>query len=121
MRECVDCGFPLEAMELSACPKCDHDLGPRRVVELGILEVDIAHAGETWEQAKDKIDRAFDDAIYYRHAGLKIIHGYGSRTGISVIGPRARSYMRHLVEKTEGARFASDRHTEGASIIWLNR
>lgn len=121
MRECVDCGFPLEVMRISACPKCDHDLGPRRLVEQGMLEVDVAHAGETWEQAKDQIDRAFDHALHYRHAGLKIIHGYGSRTGISVIGPRAKSYLRHLAEETEGARFAPDRHTQGASIIWLNR
>lgn len=108
-------------MELSACPKCDYDSRPRRQVKLGVLEVDIAHTGETWEQAKAKIDRAFDDALYDRHAGLKIIHGYGSRTGSSVIGPRAKSYLRHLAEETAGARFTPDRHTQGASIIWLNR
>lgn len=118
---CNECGFPLEAMGLSICPKCDHDAGRGRFTDQGILEVDVAHAGETWEEAKAKIDRAFDDALYYRHAALKVIHGYGATSGRSVIGPRAKSYLRHLADETEGARFAGDRRTEGASIVWLNR
>lgn len=99
VRECVECGFPLEAMGVDDCPKCDHGSSPRRIAEQGILEVDIAHAGETWEEAKSKIDRAFDDALYYRHSALKVIHGYGSTSGRSVIGPRAKSYLRHLAEE----------------------
>lgn len=121
VRECVVCGFPLEAMGVDECPKCDHGSGASRVAEQGILEVDVAHAGETWEEAQYKIDQSFDDALYYRHSALKVIHGYGSTSGCSVIGPRAKSYLRHLAEECEGARFAADRRTEGASLIWLNR
>jgi len=72
---------------MNHCPKCD---GPAsREIREGVLEVDVAHAGETWEQAREKIVKALDQAIHYRHAGLKIVHGYGSTSGHSIIGPRA--------------------------------
>ena len=119
MRECSGCGFPLEAMGLSECPKCD-DYAPISRNTQGTLEIDIAHAGETWEQAKAKIDRALNDALYYNHKALKVIHGYGSSGGKGIIGSQARPYLRMLAERYEG-RFATDRNTPGASLIWLNR
>ena len=118
MRECPECGFPIDRFGGDHCPKCD-GLAPREVRQ-GMLEVDVAHAGETWEHAREKIVAALDEAIYYRHAGLKIVHGYGSRTGQSIIGPRATAFLRHLAEEV-GARYAGDRNNRGASIIWLNR
>lgn len=85
-----------------------------------MLEVDVVHAGESWMQAKEKIERALDHANFRRHKGLKIIHGYGSLSGSSVIAPQAIAYMRHLAEAQE-VRFSKDQHNPGASIIWLNR
>ena len=61
-----------------------------------------------------------DQAIHYRHTGLKIVQGYGSMSGHSIIGPRATAFLRHLAEEL-GGRYASDRNNRGASIIWLNR
>jgi len=119
MRECPECGFPLERNEVSRCPKCD-GVASRHTTQ-GIYEVDVAHAGETWEQAREKIIAALDDAMHYGHSGLKIVHGYGSTTaGDSIIGPRATAFLRHLAEDV-GGRYAGDRRNRGASIIWLNR
>lgn len=118
MQECPECGFPLDTFGVLACPKCDGV--PVRQTQQGMLEVDVAHAGETWEMARDKIEAALDQAILYRHAGLKIVHGYGSRSGQSIIGPRAVAYLRHLAEEV-GGRYAGDRNNRGASLIWLNR
>jgi hypothetical protein len=85
-----------------------------------LLEVDVAHAGESWQEAHATIIRALNDAINNNYKGLKIIHGYGSLTGEAVIGPRAIALMRHLAEE-EGGRFVKDQNNPGSSLIWLNR
>ena len=90
MRECAGCGFPLEAMGESSCPKCDY-VETRRETTQGVMTVDIAHSGESWEVALEKLKRALEDAVYYDHSCLKVIHGYGSGGRESVIGPLARS------------------------------
>ena len=118
MRECPGCGFPFDHFWENHCPKCDGP-APRDIRE-GLLEVDVAHAGETWEHAREKIEEALDQAIHYRHAGLKIVHGYGSMSGHSIIGPRAIAFFCYLAGEL-GGRYASDRNNRGASIIWLNR
>ena len=45
MRECPGCGFPIDRYGVSDCPKCDGPV-PRETMQ-GMLEVDVAHAGET--------------------------------------------------------------------------
>jgi len=125
MNDCPHCGFPFHKLDMDECPKCDDGKGahahPSKSPQQGILEIDIAHSGESWEMAKQKIERSLDDALYYKHSALKVIHGYGSSTGgESVIGPRAKAYLRHLAE-LHGGRFAPDRQTSGASLIWLNK
>lgn len=118
MNTCKHCGFPFDMWSTPVCPKCqtDGDVEGFRQV----LEIDVAHAGETWEQAREAIMRGLDQAIYERHKGLRVIHGYGSLTGAAVIAPRAISLMRHLAEQND-ARFTRDQKNEGVSIIWLNR
>ena len=52
MRLCPECDFPIDHFRMNHCPKCD---GPAsREIREGVLEVDVAHAGETWEQAREK-------------------------------------------------------------------
>jgi len=80
----------------------------------------VAHAGETWEEAREKILAALEQALDGGYRGLKIVHGYGSMTGSSVIGPRATAYLRHLADEV-GGRYAGDRRNRGASVIWLNQ
>lgn len=115
---CSQCGFPYDPAEEALCPKCQ--AGVDQLGWLSVLEIDVVHAGETWVLAKDKIVRGLDQAIFHRHKGLKIIHGYGSLSGSSVIAPQAIAYMRHLAEAHD-ARFSKDSNNPGASIIWLNR
>ena len=43
---------------MTVCPKCGESLRGRSLQ--GMLEVDVAHAGETWEVAREKILRAVD-------------------------------------------------------------
>lgn len=100
------------------CPKCDGVTAGR--IGRGILEVDVAHSGETWEEAREKILSAFDQAREGGYRGLKIIHGYGSTTGQAVIAPRATAYLRHLAEQVEG-RYTGDRRNQGASVLWFSR
>ena len=115
---CRQCGFPYDPAEMKVCPKCQ--TGADQFGYLPVLEVDVVHSGESWVIAKEKIERGLDQAIFHHHKGLKIIHGYGSLSGSSVIAPQAIAYMRHLAESHDG-RFAKDSKNPGASIIWLNR
>jgi len=100
------------------CPKCDYPLRGLRLK--GLLEVDVVHSGEDWHRARTKIEKAVDDALYEGHSGVKIIHGYGSTSGRSALGPRTISLMRSLAERTDG-RFTGDRNNPGAHLIWFNR
>ena len=118
MPACPHCGFPLDPSTHATCPKCEsavHGSG-----SLGVLEVDVCHAGERWEEAARKIEQAIERGMRWGHRGVKIVHGHGSSTGRAVIAPRAIALLRHLAETT-GGRFTRDRGNPGASIVWLNR
>lgn len=115
--ECSNCGFPLDPSRQQVCPKCENSIAGS--ASLGVLEADVCHAGENWEEAARKIERAIDQGIQWGHKGVKIIHGHGASTGRAVIAPRAVALMRKLAERT-GGRFSKDRQNPGASIVWLN-
>lgn len=116
-QECPSCGFPVDPERQDVCPKCEASIRVRS--GLGLLEVDVVHGGETWEEAERKTVEAIDRALHWGHAGVKIVHGHGATTGRSVIGPRAVALMRRLADRT-GGRFTKDRRTPGASLIWFN-
>ncbi len=118
MPDCPICGFPIDPSRHGVCPKCE-STGPAQG-SLGMLEVDVVHAGESWEDAARKIEQAVDRALHWGHKAVKIVHGHGSTTGRAAIAPRAISLLRHFAETT-GGRFARDRQNPGASILWLNR
>ena len=115
---CRECGFPYDPGETPLCPKCDSGADSFGFIEA--LEIDVVHAGESWVDAKFKIERGLDKAILWHHKALKVIHGYGSLSGSAVIAPQAFAYLRHLAELHDG-RFTKDKHTPGVSMIWLNR
>jgi hypothetical protein len=102
---------------MEACPKCGESLRGRSL--RGVLEVDVAHSGETWEVAREKILRAVDRGVLNGHRGIKIIHGYGAGNGRGVIRNHAVPLMRSLAIKV-GGRLAEDRQNPGAHILWLD-
>src|SRR5256885_16844970 len=67
MTSCRTCGNPLNFANGSKCIKCGEPLRPYR----SLLEVDVAHAGESWEQAGEKIKRAVDQGLRDQHKGSK--------------------------------------------------
>ena len=74
--ECGHCGIPLDTLA-KECPKC----GEKRAVRQDgkkILEVDVAHAGETVEKALAKLNQAASEALAGASMGLRVVHGYGS-------------------------------------------
>ena len=118
MASCHECDFPVDAERETNCRKCGSVVRKQR--GQGLLEVDVAHAGESWEVARMKIERAVDDAFDYGYDGIKVVHGYGSTSGRSVIGPQAISYLRHIADE-EGGRFTKDARNPGASLVWFNQ
>ena len=114
---CPNCEFPGNPGRMDACPKCGETLRGRAFQ--GLLEVDVAHSGETWEVAREKILRAVDRGVMHGHRGVKIIHGYGAASGRAVIRNQAVPLLRSLAVKVHG-RLAQDRQNPGAHILWLD-
>ncbi len=101
---------------MAACPKCGESWRGRPV--RGLLEVDVAHAGETWEQAREKILRAVDRGVFDGHRGVKIIHGYGAVSGRGVIRAQALPLLRALAAKT-GGKLVQEKNNPGAHLLWF--
>jgi DNA-nicking Smr family endonuclease len=80
--------------------------------------VDVAHAGESWEEAQQKIVKAVDRALAGRHKGVKIVHGYGQSSGSAVIRGKAVELLSNLATRT-GGRLRPDGNNPGAHILWL--
>ncbi|MBC8243531.1 MAG: hypothetical protein H8E20_03975 [Verrucomicrobia bacterium] len=99
------------------CPKCDFAVSS--VLRDDLYITDIAHAGEDWHLARDKIDTALDQALLNRHKGFKIIHGHGNDSGHSaIIRINAVPYLKALA-KRHGGRLVQDRFNPGAHIIYF--
>ena len=113
---CPNCEFPVNPGRLTVCPKCGESLRDRSLQ--GVLEVDVAHSGETWEVAREKILRAVDRGVMNGHRGVKIIHGYGAGNGRGVIRTHAVPLLRSLAVKV-GGRLSPDKHNPGAHVLWL--
>jgi hypothetical protein len=113
---CPTCEFPVDLGRMSVCPKCGEGLKGKALQ--GVLEVDVAHAGETWEVAREKILRAVDRGVMGGHKGVKIIHGYGAGRGQGVIRSHAVPLLRSLAVKV-GGRLAPDQQNPGAHVLWL--
>src|SRR5437763_1511837 len=113
--ECPVCGNP-GGRPGTRCQKCGELLASHPTRPL--LVVDVAHAGESWEQARQKIIKAVDRALAGRHKGVKIVHGYGHSTGRAVIRTQAVELLNTLARRT-GGRLKADGNNPGAHIFWL--
>jgi hypothetical protein len=115
--ECPECGFHVDYKVDRQCPKCDCLIRDQSV--LGLYEIDVAHNNETVEIAEKKISDAVDFASYRGFSGVKVIHGYGSKSGKSIISGPAVHMMKRLARKY-GGKFTKDQGNVGASIIWFS-
>ena len=113
--ECRHCGMLID--DGKDCPKCDLPAEKQKLDELYVI--DVAHNGETWDQAEAKIMEALDACLYQHYKGLKVIHGRGAHRGSGIIRARATQLMRYLAEQHNG-KYTLDKHTEGASLIYFN-
>lgn len=109
-----DCGIPVDPVVLD-CPKCNNSLH-EAFSEL-YFEIDVAHNGQTWEQARHEIEEGLNDALLYRYKGLKVIHGYGSSNRKrNIIAREARHLMRKIADN-KGYELKPDRHNLGAHLL----
>lgn len=109
-----DCGIPVDPSELT-CPKCDTDL--HNALSEQFYEIDVAHNGQTREEAKVEIEEGLNTALLYRFRGLRVIHGYGS--GSSKRGAIAREATRFMetLAARKGYGFRQDGFNRGAHLI----
>jgi hypothetical protein len=114
--ECSKCGITVDE-SLSYCPKCDNPLYNGYVDELYIE--DVAHKGEDWELAREKIDNALDIAFRQNYKGIKIIHGRASGVGHTrIIADKSIKYLKVLARQYDG-KLVQDKQTDGAHILYF--
>ena len=117
LSECPECGMPVDSTTI-ICPKCDCSISSILLDELWV--VDVAHDGEDWVLAREKIDSALNSAFLNKCKGLKVIHGHGIDSGhTGIIRKKAVPYLKELGRKHD-SRLVSDRSNPGAHIIYFN-
>ena len=67
-RECPNCGNPVALRRYAKCAKCDTPVHLFR----RLLVVNIAHTGERWEEAREKIAKAIDRALIERNKNHQV-------------------------------------------------
>ena len=104
---CGSCGNPLERAG-EECLKC----GNREAVRADgkrVLEVDVAHGGETVERALAKLEQAVDEVLKAGYARLRVIHGMAPRPTIptgskGLSGPNWKGFSRGMGGDWHGTR-----------------
>lgn len=118
MLTCPACGFEPDTNNPRNCPKCETPLRPRKTTTEDLIEVDVAHAGETVEEALEKLDKAIRFAMRTHCRGLKVIHGRGSATGVSRLKPPVVAAMKRTAQ-IHGGKVVPDRNNPGAHLLWF--
>ncbi len=114
MMQCSNCGIPFDHTMQRECPKCG---------EMGyyndIYCIDIAHAGEDWVEAEQKIVDGIDYCLKNYFKGLKVIHGRGNERGhTAIIKSKAVEYLKSYARR-HNARLTGDRGNNGAHILYF--
>lgn len=116
---CPICEINIKNSNLLICPKCGHELYSTLRDELHCI--DIAHSGEDWFDAKQKIDEGVNYTLQHRFKGLKVIHGSGSYEGhTDTIKKKTIPYLRRAAQKYSG-KVVRDKDTDGAHILYFNK
>jgi dsDNA-specific endonuclease/ATPase MutS2 len=115
---CPECGIKMTELSPGKCPKCDFDF--RDYYKNTLHEADVAHGGEDWFQAEDKIHAAVNHAILHHYKGVKIIHGHGRHRGHhGIIRQNALSLLKTLASQHHG-KMVPDKGNPGAHILYFN-
>ncbi|MDP5004013.1 MAG: Smr/MutS family protein [OM182 bacterium] len=115
----IDCGIDL-ALDALACPKCDEPL-PVGLRD-DFLEVDVAHSGETWTEALDKLEAAIGFARAQRFKGLRVIHGIGREADVDAwegpgrIRRESLNYLRQAAVDID-AQLQPEKYNRGAHLL----
>lgn len=118
MLNCPACGFSPEKPGIRTCPKCETPLRRAYRTTGDLIEVDVAHAGETVDEALAKLDRAIRFAAMSNCRGLKVIHGRGATTGVSRLKPPVVAAMKQAA-RIHGGKVVPDRGNPGAHLLWF--
>ncbi len=81
--------------------------------------MDVAHRGETVERALEKLEQAVDRCLREHRSGLRVIHGYGSLGGTSLIKPRVVAAL-HRYAKSHGGRVVGEEDNPGATLLMFH-
>lgn len=128
MDECPDCGMLVDPGR-PVCPKCDAPLvaepasrgrrkhrgkrGRNYHEHHEVFERDIAHSGETVDEAMRKLIVAVDDAIELGEEVLRLVVGHGE------IGEEARMRLGQLRREGMISEWRNDGANTGALIVEL--
>ena len=114
---CHNCGLEIEVLSVTTCPKCDTPV--RKRTNGQVFQVDVVHSGEDLHEALRKLERAIDRAVCENYRGLKVIHGHGSSTGISLLKPHIIAAMKRA-SNHHGGKAVPDRDNPGAHLLWFD-
>jgi len=115
---CPNCEMRINDINIKFCPKCSQNIYDSSKNELFII--DVAHNGEDWFEAKEKILDGVNNAIRGNYKGLKVIHGQGIEKGhTNIIKQKAIPFLRSLALKYN-SKCVIDKQTSGAHILYFN-
>ena len=119
-KDCPNCGMQIDVAKTLTCLKCDFVLAEHLTDE--IHEVDVCHNGEDWPTAERKILDALGRALIGGFAGLRIIHGQGSRRGhTSFIRNHSISFAAKLAKKKNYRIIRSSKNEGETSLLFADR
>ena len=115
---CPSCQIQIKDSGKLFCPKCGHQFFSTLRDELHCI--DIAHDGEDWFDAEQKLLAGIDFALKNRFKGLKVIHGSGAEHGhTDTIKKKTIPYLNRMAQ-IHGGKVVQDKHTDGAHILYFN-
>lgn len=108
------CGIPVDPTG-SNCPKCDASL--RDVFCEQYFEIDVAHFGQSREDAREQIEEGLNAALLNHFKGLKVIHGFGGDNRNRGVIAKEAKYLMQRIAARKGYGFKPDRDNPGAHIL----
>lgn len=108
------CGIPVDPAD-QYCPKCDAAL--HDVFSKLFYEIDVAHDGQTREDAREEIEEGLNFALLHRYRGLRVIHGFGGDNRNRGVIAREAKYVMQRIAERKGYDFRPDGDNPGAHVI----